>query len=313
MKVLNWGIDGMSGEAWEESNMIKLGKLITAMVTPFDSELKVDYQAAWELAQRLVESGSDGLVVAGTTGESPTLNQNEKITLFKTVVEAVGGKAIVIAGTGNYDTAASIELTREAEQAGVDGIMLVAPYYNKPSQEGLYRHFRSIAEVTRLPVLIYNIPGRTGVNLNPETLIRLAELNNIVAVKEASRDLAQISRIYETAPKGFQIYSGDDALTLPVMSVGGVGVISVAGHIVGRKMQEMITLFERGDIITAALINAELGPLYRALFATTNPTMVKTACNLMGLRVGGLRLPLIEATPGETELMREVLKSLGLL
>jgi 4-hydroxy-tetrahydrodipicolinate synthase len=313
MKVLNWGIDGMSGEAWEESNMIKLGKLITAMVTPFDSELKVDYQAAWELAQRLVESGSDGLVVAGTTGESPTLNQNEKITLFKTVVEAVGGKATVIAGTGNYDTAASIELTREAEQAGVDGIMLVAPYYNKPSQEGLYRHFRSIAEVTRLPVLIYNIPGRTGVNLNPETLIRLAELNNIVAVKEASRDLAQISRIYETAPKGFQIYSGDDALTLPVMSVGGVGVISVAGHIVGRKMQEMITLFERGDIITAALINAELGPLYRALFATTNPTMVKTACNLMGLRVGGLRLPLIEATPGETELMREVLKSLGLL
>ena len=293
--------------------MVKLGKLITAMITPFDSELKVDYQAAWELARRLVESGSDGLVVAGTTGESPTLSQNEKIALFKTVVEAVGGKATVIAGTGSYDTAVSIELTIEAEQAGVDGIMLVAPYYNKPSQEGLYRHFRSIAEATRLPVLIYNIPGRTGVNLTPEILLRLAELNNIVAVKEASRDLAQIGRIYETAPKGFQIYSGDDALTLPVMSVGGVGVISVAGHIVGRKMQEMITLFERGDIITAALINAELGPLYRALFATTNPTMVKTACNLMGLRVGGLRLPLIEATPGETELMREVLKSLGLL
>jgi 4-hydroxy-tetrahydrodipicolinate synthase len=293
--------------------MVKLGKLITAMVTPFDSELKVDYQAAWELARRLVESGSDGLVVAGTTGESPTLSQNEKIALFKTVVEAVGGKATVIAGTGSYDTAVSIELTIEAEQAGVDGIMLVAPYYNKPSQEGLYRHFRSIAEATRLPVLIYNIPGRTGVNLTPEILLRLAELNNIVAVKEASRDLAQIGRIYETAPKGFQIYSGDDALTLPVMSVGGVGVISVAGHIVGRKIQEMITLFERGDIVTAAMINAELGPLYRALFATTNPTMVKTACNLMGLRVGGLRLPLIEATPGETELMREVLKSLGLL
>lgn len=293
--------------------MVKLGKLITAMVTPFDSELKVDYQAAWELARRLVESGSDGLVVAGTTGESPTLSQNEKIALFKTVVEAVGGKATVIAGTGSYDTAVSIELTMEAEQAGVDGIMLVAPYYNKPSQEGLYRHFRSIAEATRLPVLIYNIPGRTGVNLTPEILLRLAELNNIVAVKEASRDLAQIGRIYETAPKGFQIYSGDDALTLPVMSVGGVGVISVAGHIVGRKIQEMITLFERGDIVTAAMINAELGPLYRALFATTNPTMVKTACNLMGLRVGGLRLPLIEATPGETELMREVLKSLGLL
>jgi 4-hydroxy-tetrahydrodipicolinate synthase len=293
--------------------MVKLGKLITAMITPFDSELKVDYQAAWELARRLVESGSDGLVVAGTTGESPTLSQNEKIALFKTVVEAVGGKATVIAGTGSYDTAVSIELTIEAEQAGVDGIMLVAPYYNKPSQEGLYRHFRSIAEATRLPVLIYNIPGRTGVNLTPEILLRLAELNNIVAVKEASRDLAQIGRIYETAPKGFQIYSGDDALTLPVMSVGGVGVISVAGHIVGRKIQEMITLFERGDIVTAAMINAELGPLYRALFATTNPTMVKTACNLMGLRVGGLRLPLIEATPGETELMREVLKSLGLL
>jgi 4-hydroxy-tetrahydrodipicolinate synthase len=293
--------------------MVKLGRLITAMVTPFDSELKVDYQAAWELARRLVESGSDGLVVAGTTGESPTLTRNEKIALFKTVVEAVGGKATVIAGTGSYDTSASMELTREAEQAGVDGIMLVAPYYSKPSQEGLYRHFRSIAEATRLPVVIYNIPGRTGVNVNPETLLRLTELNNIVAVKEASGNLAQIGRIYETAPKGFQIFSGDDALTLPVMSVGGVGVISVAGHIVGRKMREMISLFERGDIATAARINAELGPLYRALFITTNPTMVKTACNLMGLRVGGLRLPMIEAAPGETELMLEVLKSLGLL
>lgn len=293
--------------------MVKFGKVLTAMVTPFDQSLQVNYKTAQELAIRLIESGSDGIVVAGTTGESPTLSKKEKILLFKTVVEAVGGRGIVIAGTGSYDTAESIELTKEAEQTGVDGVMLVAPYYNKPSQEGLYRHFATIASQTSLPVIIYNIPGRTGVNISVDTLIRLTTLPNIVAVKEASGNLAQTSEIFEKAPKDFMIYSGDDSLTLPVLSVGGVGVISVAAHIVGRKIQEMITAFCRGDIATALRINTEINPLNRALFINTNPIMVKTACNLLGFKVGGMRLPMVKATSSENKTMQEVLKQLGLL
>jgi 4-hydroxy-tetrahydrodipicolinate synthase len=293
--------------------VIKFGKLLTAMVTPFDENLEVDYQKAQELAVRLVESGSDGVVVAGTTGESPTLTKKEKMGLFKAVVEAIGGRATVIAGTGSYNTAESSELTKEAEQVGVDGVMLVAPYYNRPTQEGLYRHFKTIAQVTSLPIIIYNIPGRTGINVAPETLLRLAELENVVAVKEASGNLAQISRIFEILPKQSLIYSGDDFLTLPVLSVGGAGVISVAAHIAGRKIREMITAFEHGDLGTAARINAELGPLNRVLFLTTNPIMVKAACNLIGLKTGSLRLPLVEANPQEIEQLREVLSAMGVL
>lgn len=269
--------------------MVKLGKVLTAMVTPFDQNLAVNYQVSQELANRLIDSGSDGVVVAGTTGESPTLTKAEKINLFKAVVEAIGGKGTVIAGTGSYNTVDSIELTKEAERAGVDGVMLVAPYYNKPSQEGLYQHFKAIAEATSLPVIIYNIPGRTGVNISVDTLLRLAEIENVVAVKEASGNMGQISQICEQAPKSFQVYSGDDALTLPVLSVGGVGIISVAAHIAGRKIKEMVTAYERGEVAKAAQINMELGPLNRALFANTNPIMVKAACNLLGFKVGGLR------------------------
>lgn len=293
--------------------MVKFGKVLTAMVTPFDGNLQVNYQAAQELAVRLIDSGSDGLVVAGTTGESPTLTKKEKVALFKAVVEAVGGRATVIAGTGSYDTTESIELTKEAERTGVDGVMLVAPYYNKPSQEGLYRHFMAIAGETSLPVIIYNIPGRTGVNVTVDTMIRLSAASNIVAVKEASGNLSQISELYEKAPRDFMIYSGDDALTLPVLSVGGVGIISVAAHIVGRKIQEMINAFFRGDVSTAIHINTEISPLTRALFITTNPVMVKTACNLLGFKVGGLRLPMVEASPAEIKIMQEELKKLGLL
>lgn len=293
--------------------MVKFGKLLTAMVTPFTPNLEVDLAAAQELAAKLIASGSDGVVVAGTTGESPTLSKKEKLALFKAVVEAIGSKATVIAGTGSYDTATSMELTKEAEQTGVDGIMLVAPYYNKPSQEGLYQHFKTIAGVTSLPVIIYNIPSRTGVNLTPATLSRLAEVANIVAVKEASGNLAQVSQIYELVSKDFLIYSGDDALTLPVLSVGGTGVISVASHIAGRKIKEMIIDFEQGDLTSAHRLNAELGPLFRALFMTTNPIMVKAACNLIGWKVGGLRLPLVEATDQETAKLREVLVDLGVL
>lgn len=293
--------------------MIKFGKVLTAMVTPFNQNLQVNYQVAQELAVRLVESGSDGVVVAGTTGESPTLSKQEKLGLFKAVVEAIGGKATVIAGTGSYDTAESIEVTREAERTGVDGVMLVAPYYSKPPQEGLYQHFKAIAKATALPVILYNIPGRTGVNITTETIVRLAAIDNIVAVKEASGNLSQVSEIFEKAPKEFLIYSGDDALILPVMSVGGVGIISVAGHIVGGKIQEMIAAFCRGDLVTTNKINTEISPLIRSLFINTNPIMVKTACNLLGFKVGGLRLPLVEATANEQKILLEELKNLGLV
>jgi 4-hydroxy-tetrahydrodipicolinate synthase len=294
--------------------MVKFGKVLTAMVTPFDANLEVNYQAAQELAVHLINSGSDGIVVAGTTGESPTLTKKEKLTLFKVVVEAVGGRATVIAGTGSYDTQESTELTREAEQTGVDGIMLVAPYYNKPSQEGLFRHFTSIAGSTSLPVIIYNIPGRTGVNISVETILRIAaNTPNIAAIKEASGNLSQISELCEKAPRDLLIYGGDDSLTLPVLSVGGVGVISVASHIAGRKIQEMINAYCRGDVAGATRINAELGPLNRVLFITTNPIMVKTACNLLGFKVGGMRLPLVDATPNEVKSLQEILQRLGLI
>ncbi|HOJ78275.1 MAG TPA: 4-hydroxy-tetrahydrodipicolinate synthase [Bacillota bacterium] len=293
--------------------MARLGKVLTAMVTPFDEKLQVNYQAAQELANKLIESGSDGLVVAGTTGESPTLTKQEKVELFKAVVEAVGSKGTVIAGTGSYSTQESIELTKEAERAGVDGVMLVAPYYNKPSQEGLYQHFKTIAANTELPVILYNIPGRTGINVTVDTVVRLAEIKNIVAIKEASGNVSQSSEIFERVAKKLDIYSGDDALTLPILSVGGVGVISVASHIAGTKIQEMIAAFERGDVNVAAKLNAELGALNRALFITTNPTMVKAACNLLGYKIGGLRLPLVEASAKELDIMRGVLKDLGLL
>ena len=293
--------------------MVKFGKVLTAMVTPFNENLEVDYQKTQELVVRLIESGSDGVVVCGTTGESPTLSKKEKLNLFRAVVEAIGGKGTVIAGTGSNSTADSVELTKEAEKTGVDGLLLVAPYYNKPSQEGLYRHFKEIAGATSLPAIVYNIPGRTGVNISVDTMVRLAAVENIVGVKESSGNLAQVSEIFEKTPSDFQIYSGDDALTLPILSLGGVGIISVAGHIAGRKINEMVTAYGQGEVSKAAEINASLGLLFRTLFINTNPIMVKTACNLVGLKVGGLRLPLVEASEKETEIMREVLKNLGLL
>ncbi len=293
--------------------MVKLGRVLTAMVTPFDQNLQVNYQAAQELAARLIDSGSDGLVVAGTTGESPTLSKQEKLQLFRAVVEVVGSKGTVIAGTGSYNTDESIELTKEAEKTGVDGFLLVAPYYSKPPQEGLYRHFKAIAAATALPVIVYNIPGRTGVNIAVDTMTRLAEVENIVGVKESAGSLAQASEIFEKTPDDFLLYSGDDALTLPMLGVGGTGIISVAAHLVGRKIQSMVNAYLHGDITTAARINSELGPLNRALFINTNPIMVKAACNILGFKVGGLRLPLVEADAKELETMRNVLIDLGLL
>ena len=283
------------------------------MVTPFTAEGEVDYQGASKLALRLVENGSDGLVIAGTTGESPTLSTEEKISLFSTVVETVGGKATVIAGTGTNDTKKSIELTKEAEKTGVDGIMAVVPYYNKPPQEGLFQHFKAIAETTSLPVMVYNIPGRTGINITPQTMVRLAQIDNIVALKEAAGDLNQAAEMIKLLPKDFLVYSGDDSLTLPIMSVGGAGVISVAAHVVGRRLKTMVDDYVQGRISEAAKTHQELLPLFKVLFITANPIMVKAALQLLGFEVGSLRLPLVEATSEQHEELKSVLQDLGLI
>jgi 4-hydroxy-tetrahydrodipicolinate synthase len=293
--------------------MADFGRVITAMVTPMDRDLAVDYAKAAALARRLVETGSQGLVVCGTTGESPTLTDEEKVRLFHTVREAVGNRAAVIAGTGTYDTAHSIHLTREAERAGCDGVLLVNPYYNKPSQEGLYRHFRAVAESTRLPVMLYNIQGRTAVNCEPATVARLAEVPNIVAIKEASGSLDQMSQIRKLTPPEFRLYSGDDSLTLPLLAVGGYGVVSVASHLAGREILEMIEAFDAGDVHRARAIHLRLWPLFKVLFITTNPVPVKAALALAGFDAGGVRLPLVDATPREREQIASVLKELALV
>ncbi len=293
--------------------MKDFGRVLTAMVTPLTPDLEVDYDKAAELARMLVDSGSDGLVVAGTTGESPTLTKEEKVSLFKVVTDAVGKDAAVIAGTGGNATAASIELTRQAEKAGVHGIMAVVPYYNKPPQHGLIAHFKAIAGATGLPVILYNIPGRTGINMTPETVEKLAAVENIVAIKEASGSLDQVTDIRRRTPPSFKIYSGDDSLTLPILAVGGEGIISVASHVAGRRLKEMVEAYVAGEVARAAEINAELYPLFKALFVTTNPIPVKLALRLAGFDVGGLRPPLVEAGEKEAAVVRQALSGQGLL
>ncbi len=293
--------------------MAQFGHVITAMATPFDGEGRVDYGRTAELARRLVDRGSESLVVAGTTGESPTLSDEEKVELFRTVKQAVGQRAKVIAGTGTYDTAHSIHLSREAERVGADGLLLVNPYYNRPSQDGLYAHFRAVAESTALPVILYNIPGRTGVNCLPETVARLAQVPNIVAIKEASGSLDQASEVRKRTPPDFLLYSGDDSLTLPMLAVGGSGVVSVASHLVGEEIGEMVRAFFAGEVRRALEIHLRLWPLFKVLFITTNPVPLKAAVRLAGFDVGAPRLPLVEATPREQEQIRGVLQDLALL
>ena len=224
---------------------MNFGNVLTAMVTPFNQNGDIDFEATKGLVNHLIANGSDGLVVAGTTGESPTLSHDEKVALFKYVVEVVNGRVPVIAGTGSNNTKESIELTKEAELVGVDGIMLVAPYYNKPSQEGMFQHFRAIATSTVLPIMLYNIPGRSVVNMEADTIIRLSRLENIVSVKEASGDLDQVAEIISKTSDNFSVYTGDDSMTLPTLSIGGTGVVSVASHIIGNEMQEMVQQFQK--------------------------------------------------------------------
>jgi 4-hydroxy-tetrahydrodipicolinate synthase len=279
-----------------------IGRLLTAMVTPFDGEGNVDFELAQQLAIALLDSGSDGLVVAGTTGEAPTLSHDEKLKLFAAVKEAVDGRGPVLAGTGTNDTAASIELSQEAERAGVDGLLLTVPYYNKPTQEGLYRHFKAVAQATGLPCVPYNIPARTGVNMTAETTLRLSRIPNIAGVKEASGDLVQIARIAEDAREGFRVWSGDDSMTLPILAVGGYGVIAVVAHLAGVQMHQMIDDHLAGRTAEAARIHRRLLPLMQTLMTTaSNPSPVKYALNQIGFQVGTPRLPLVEPDAAAAE------------
>lgn len=291
---------------------MKSGQVITAMITPMEQDGAVSYEQAIRLAKRLAENGSDGIVLSGTTGESATLSFDEKVKLFTSITDSVGGELEIIAGTGSNNTAETIALTQAAETAGVDGIMLVTPYYNKPSQEGLYQHFKTVAENCSLPIMLYNVPGRTGVNLLPETVARLAEIDNIVAIKEASGDLNQVSQIRALVPDDFLIYSGDDSLTLPILAVGGNGVVSVASHLVGRQLKDMVTAFLAGKVKEALELHLQLLPLMRVLFITTNPVPVKRALEFVGFETGPLRMPLIDLTEAEAQKIKDVLTASGL-
>jgi 4-hydroxy-tetrahydrodipicolinate synthase len=286
------------------------GKVITAMATPFRVDGSLDLDGAAKLAQHLLAHGTESLVIAGTTGESPTLTFEEKRDLFTAVVDAARGRGHVIAGTGTYSTAESIELSEMAAAAGVDGLLLVTPYYSKPPQSGLLSHFTSIARAVDLPVILYDIPGRTATKIAHATLLELAKVPNIIGVKDAAGDLSGTAKLAAEAP-GFTIWSGDDALTLPMLAVGGIGVVSVAAHLVGDRIAEMIAAYEKGDVDHAAAIDRELRPLFEVLFITTSPIPLKAALAMTGLPSGPLRLPLLEATDEEKERIRRVLKRLN--
>jgi len=288
--------------------MKKLGRLLTAMVTPFNEEGMVDYEQAKKLALALLNSGSDGVLVVGTTGESPTLTRQEELRLFREVKSAVGERGTVIAGTGSNSTAEAIEATKEAERTGVDACLLVVPYYNKPTQEGLYQHFKTIAQSTDLPCILYNVPSRTVTNLSAETVIKLSQIDNIIGVKEASGNLGQISQIISNTGEDFLVWSGNDSDTLPILALGGYGIISVASNLIGSQIKEMIDSFISGKTDKAAEIHRHLLPLINALFIISNPIPVKYAVNYVGFNVGKPRLPLTEPDEKTAAIIRDTLK-----
>jgi 4-hydroxy-tetrahydrodipicolinate synthase len=290
------------------SFMAYFGRVATAMVTPFDVKGNVDLDKTTLLVNHLIDNGTETIVVAGTTGESPTLSKEEKLTLFEHVVKVVNKRVPVVAGTGSNNTDSSIELTKKAEELGADAVMLVAPYYNKPNQEGLYQHFKTVAESTSLPVLLYNIPGRSAVNVLPDTIIRLSKIPNIVAVKEASGDLNAMTKIIANTDDDFEVYSGDDSMTIPLLSIGGTGIISVAAHVIGNEMQEMVQAFLKGENEKAAKMHQKLLPIMQGLFAAPNPVPVKTALNLTGFDAGSVRLPLVPLTEQERTTLSNLLK-----
>ncbi len=289
--------------------MKELGRLITAMVTPFDENGEVDYKQARKLALALLDSGSEGLVIVGTTGESPTLVRKEEMRLFSEVKSAVGNRGTVIANTGSNSTAEAVEATREAEQIGVDACLLVVPYYNKPTQEGLYQHFKTVAQSTSLPCILYNVPSRTVASLSAETVIRLSQIDNIIGIKEASGNLDQITSIISGTREGFLVWSGNDSDTLPILALGGYGVVSVASHLVGNQIKEMIDSYVGGKIEEAAGIHRRLLPLVNALFVISSPIPVKYALNHIGFNVGKPRLPLTEPDEKSAAIIRDALKN----
>jgi len=291
----------------------RFGSVVTAMVTPFRDDHGVDVDGAQRLSSWLVDNGSDAIVVAGSTGESPTLTYREKSELFRAVGEAIRGRAKLICGAGTYSTAETLELTQAAEEANADGLLVVTPYYNKPPQRGLVAHFESVADATELPIIAYNIPARTATRIEHDTLLRLAEHPNIVAVKDSTGDFQGISKLIAEAPDGFEVYSGDDWATFGYACLGAVGVVSVASHLVGPQIRQMIELIETGDVPAARKIHEELSPLFNALFVTSNPIPLKAALRMVGRPVGEPRLPLVPATAEERERVRKALEDAGLL
>ncbi|MCJ7669004.1 MAG: 4-hydroxy-tetrahydrodipicolinate synthase [Dehalococcoidia bacterium] len=287
----------------------RLGRLLTAMVTPFDAQGEVDYQQARRLALALLDSGSDGVMVSGSTGESPTLSREEKLRLFAEIKSAVADRGAVVAGTGNYDTRESQELTKEAEKTGVDACLLVVPYYNRPTQQGLWEHFKAIAQSTTLPCILYNVPSRTVTNLATDTVIKLSQIDNIVGVKEASGNLGQIAEIIQGTRADFLVYSGNDSDTFPILALGGYGVISVASHLIGIQIKDMIEKFLNGKPQEAARIHRYLLPLINVLFIVSNPIPVKWALNYVGFTVGKPRLPLVEPDEKSADLIKATLKN----
>ncbi|MFS8186413.1 4-hydroxy-tetrahydrodipicolinate synthase [Rossellomorea marisflavi] len=287
--------------------VVNFGRVSTAMVTPFDRKGNIDFYKTTQLINYLIEHGTDSLVVAGTTGESPTLTKEEKLALFRHAVKITDGRIPVIAGTGSNNTKESIDLSKKAEAIGVDAIMLVAPYYSKPSQEGMFRHFKEVADAVALPVMLYNVPGRSAVTISPDTIIRLSEVPNIMSVKEASGDLGAMTKIIASTADDFLVYCGDDGLTLPALSIGADGIVSVASHIIGKEMQQMTEAHFSGDTGRAAKLHQELLPLMEGLFATPSPGPVKTALQLKGLDVGSVRLPLIPLTEDERKSLSKLL------
>ena len=287
---------------------MQMPRLFTAMVTPFDEGLQVNYSKAVEIAQYLVDQGSEGLVLTGTTGESPVLTTEEQLELFSSVKKAMGPKANVWGGTGSNNTSRVVALSKEAEKTGIDGLMIVAPSYNRPNQEGLYEHYKTIAEAVSLPIMVYNIPSRTGVNILPATMAKITALENIIAIKESCGDLDQVSVLKNTIKEDIYLYSGDDYLALPMMSLGAYGVVSVASHIVGKEIFNMLQAYVDGNVSEAQRLHAKLYPVFKGLFITASPIPVKKAMNLMGMNVGKLRLPLVEADQEVTDFIYALLK-----
>lgn len=287
--------------------MLDIGEVITAMVTPFDENYNLDLEACAKLMNYLIENGSDGILLSGTTGESPTLSDEEKIKLFEFAKNNFGDRTKIIAGTGSNDTKHSIDLSKEAEKIGVDSLLLITPYYNKPTQLGLYKHFEAVAREVKIPIILYNVPSRTSCNISSKTCVELSKIDNICGVKEASSNMKQIAEIIRDSEEGFLVFSGNDGYTLPILSLGGYGVISVASHIIGNEIKNMISCFKKGDVKEASRLHNYFLNIFYGIFVTTNPIPIKEALNLKGLKVGPTRLPLCQMEKEDLERFKNIL------